>query len=339
MVAAIYARKSTDQSGLTDEQKSVARQLEHARTYAASKGWTVDPAHEYVDDGISGAEFENRPGFLRLINALKPRPPFSVLIMSEESRLGREAIATAYALKQLITAQVRVFFYLEDRERTIESPTDKLMLSVVAFADEIERDKARQRTYDALVRKARAGHAVGGRTFGYSNHEVLTPDGRRSHVERVINPAEAGVVSRIFDLCAAGYGLSRITRTLNDEAAPSPRAQQGRPKSWAPSSVREILYRTLYRGELTWNQSRKRDNWGRKAQKARPRSEWLSVPVPHLRIVSEEQWLAAHARLDGVRQTYLRGTDGRVWGRPGRSAESKYLLPGLARCGTCNGSM
>ena len=50
--------------------------------------------------------------------------------MSEESRLGREAIETAYALKQLVQAGVRVFFYLEDRERTLDSPTDKIMLSL-----------------------------------------------------------------------------------------------------------------------------------------------------------------------------------------------------------------
>ena len=31
-------------------------------------------------------------------------------------------------------------------------------MSVTAFADEFEREKARQRTYDALARKARAGH-------------------------------------------------------------------------------------------------------------------------------------------------------------------------------------
>ncbi len=77
----------------------------------------------YVDDGISGAEFANRPGFLRLMNALKPRSPFQGFIMSEQSRLGREAIETAYALKQIILAGVRVFFYLEDRERTLDSPT------------------------------------------------------------------------------------------------------------------------------------------------------------------------------------------------------------------------
>ena len=55
---------------------------------------------------------------------------------------------------------MRVFLYLEDRERTIDSPTDKLLLSVTAFADELERERARQRTYDAMVRKAKAGHVT-----------------------------------------------------------------------------------------------------------------------------------------------------------------------------------
>lgn len=123
MIAAIYARKSTEQNGVADEQKSIARQVDHAHQYAERKGWTVDEACVFVDDGISGAEFANRPGFLRLMNAVKPRPSFQVLIMSEESRLGREAIETAYALKQLVTGGVRVFFYLENRERTLDSPT------------------------------------------------------------------------------------------------------------------------------------------------------------------------------------------------------------------------
>ncbi len=90
MHAAIYARKSTDQPGVSDAEKSVARQVEHARAYVAQKGWSVAEAHVYVDDGISGAEFANRPGFVRLMNALRPLPAFQVLVMSEEARLGRE---------------------------------------------------------------------------------------------------------------------------------------------------------------------------------------------------------------------------------------------------------
>ncbi len=207
MIAAIYARKSTEQHGVADEEKSVTRQIDHATAYAVGKGWTVATEHVYSDDGISGAEFANRPGFLRLMNALKPRPPFHVLIMSEESRLGRETLEVGFALKQLVTAGVRVFCYLDDRERTLDSPTDKIMLSLTAFADELEREKARQRTYDAMRRKALAGHVTGGRVFGYDNVEILGPSGERSHVERRINEAEAAVVREIFELCARREGL------------------------------------------------------------------------------------------------------------------------------------
>jgi DNA invertase Pin-like site-specific DNA recombinase len=42
VIAAIYARKSTEQFGVDAEQKSVERQIDNARAFAAAKGWTVD---------------------------------------------------------------------------------------------------------------------------------------------------------------------------------------------------------------------------------------------------------------------------------------------------------
>jgi DNA invertase Pin-like site-specific DNA recombinase len=44
LIAAIYARKSTEQN-VADEEKSVTRQVERARDYATRKDWTVDDAH------------------------------------------------------------------------------------------------------------------------------------------------------------------------------------------------------------------------------------------------------------------------------------------------------
>ena len=305
--------------------------MEHARAYATAKGWTVADAHVYIDDGISGAEFANRPGFLRLMNALKPRAPFQVLVMSEESRLGREAIETAYALKQIVQAGVRVFCYLEDRERTLDSPTDKIMSSLTAFADELEREKARQRTYDAMLRKARAGHVTGGRAFGYDNVRMDT-----GGVRRVINEDEAAVVRRIFKLAASGSGFTAIAKILNEDRAPSPRPQQGRPAGWAPSSVREILYRSLYHGEIIWNQSRKRDRWGVKHQQPRHDREWLRIPAPDLAIVPESLWAAAHAQMTHQRERYSRTSP---HGAPPWSTEARYLLTGLLRCATCGAGL
>ena len=50
MVAAVYCRKSTDQSAVADEAKSVTRQLVHAKAYAVRKGWRVSDAHVYTDE-------------------------------------------------------------------------------------------------------------------------------------------------------------------------------------------------------------------------------------------------------------------------------------------------
>ena len=330
MIAAIYTRKSTDQAGAGDKSESVERQLARARAYATGKGWKVVDLHIYVDDGISGAEFGDRwPGLARFLNALRPRPPFQVLVMSEESRLGREQIETAYALKQLAQAGVQVWLYLEDRQRTLDSPTDKLLMSVTAFADELERERARQRTYDALERKARALHVTGGRAHGYDNVEVAAADGRRLHVVRRVNVEQAAVVRRIFTLSAEGLGFTRIAKALNEDGVPPPRRASG----WAPTAVREILLRPLYRGEVIWNRKQRRDRWGVKRYLNRPAAAWIQLEAPELRIIPEELWQAAHRRLDSARRLFA---GGRLTDRPDQES---YLLSGLATCKTCGGSL
>lgn len=71
----------------------------------------------------------------------------------------------------------------------------------------------------------------------------------------------------------------------------------------------------------------------------RPESEWTVAEVPELRIVSEEAWTAAHARLAASRAVYLQTTGGRTYGRPVNGVVSPYLLTGLGSCGACGSSM
>ena len=337
--AAIYARKSTEQNGVADESKSVTRQVDHARAFAAAEGWTVVDEYIYVDDAISGAEFQNRPGYMRLLNALKPRAPFEVLIVSELSRLGREQLETGYACKQLSQAGVRIFSYLENREIALDDAKDVFLLSAMNFAAEIEREKASQRVRDAMTRKARAGYVCGGEPFGYRNRPVLTGDGRRSHVERDVYEPEAVIVRRIFDMCAAGKGVKAIAKLLNEERVPSPRPKLNRPRAWAPSSVWAVLRNEVYRGVNLWNKRKHSDRWGQRARRVRPESDWIRSDVPQWRIVSDEQWDAAHRRLKQAAAAYIRSTDGKRWGRPPAGVEGKYLLSGLLRCACCGASL
>ena len=78
MIAAIYARKSTDQNGVAIEQKSVTRQIESARTYAEKNGWTLRDEFIYADDGVS----HRSPAYLSTSSCLpEPSwPPHSVAI-------------------------------------------------------------------------------------------------------------------------------------------------------------------------------------------------------------------------------------------------------------------
>jgi site-specific DNA recombinase len=131
----------------------------------------------------------------------------------------------------------------------------------------------------------------------------------------------------------------RVAGALNAEAAPAPRPRRaGRPQGWAPSSVREVLFRELYRGVIVWNQTQKIVRRGAKGQRRRPTGEVLRVNLPALRIVPEELWRAVHDRLETERGLYKpRGP--RPGGRPVNGLDSPYLLTGLGACAACGGSM
>ena len=118
---------------------------------------------------------------------------------------------------------------------------------------------------DTPLGRREAGHVTGGRVFGYDN--VRT---ERGHVERTINEPEAAVVRKVFELCAKGHGRISIAKLLNAKGAPAPRSQQDRPRAWAPTSVREVLYRELYRGVQVWAKTKKRNAWGQVKPSKRP---------------------------------------------------------------------
>lgn len=211
-----------------------------------------------------------------------------------------------------------------------------MLMSVSNFAAELERAKASQRTRDALQGKAQRGHVAGGAIFGYRNVPVMDANGVRSHVVREILQDEAGTVRRIFAMAGRGVGFRTIAQTLNAEGIPSPRARPGRHRSWAPSSVRTILFNPVYKGEFIWGRTKKRDAWGRRKETDRPAAEWIVTNVQSLRVVTDEAWAIAHDVLRGKQKRFgfKRGAP-----RPPAALDSKYLLTGFAQCGVCGGTI
>jgi site-specific DNA recombinase len=350
MNAAIYARKSTDEPGRATEQKSVVRQEELARAFALRQGWTV--THVFVDDGISGAEFEKRPGLQRLLGSLKPKPPFQVLIVSEQKSIGREMTETGMTVKTLALAGVEIFEYMDGKSLTPKNAMDKVVGALQGFGDDTHREQTSRRVHEAFTRLHSAGHVVGGRCFGYRNQDVFNGvdvHGRplKSHVERVIDPTEAAVVLRIFEMYDSGLGLKRIAKQLTSEhaVAPKPFVRKDPTKvlpiiGWAPSTVRAVLTRETYHGVIVWNKTKKKDSWGHWAPSDRPEREWQHTEAPELRIVPEDLWKRVESRRKDTEGRTVRflGEKGRINGRPPKSA-TQNLLAGLATCALCGGGL
>src|SRR2546426_6022534 len=132
---------------------------------AQSRGWVIEPRYVFVDEAVSGAEWKHRPGFNALLAVLEPRPPFDVLVVSELSRIGRDTVRTPAAVLQLEEAGVEIRSYLSDAPITLADESGEIHTIFNSLAASFERRRARQRTYDALRRRAEVGAVTGGRVF------------------------------------------------------------------------------------------------------------------------------------------------------------------------------
>jgi site-specific DNA recombinase len=357
--AAVYTRKSNEDDR-NEENKSVTRQRERGIAYAESKGWTVDPEHVFEDDGISGAEFERRHGLIRMLARLKE---FDCVVVSELSRLGRDTVRTPVVIDDIRSKGVRIFYYLTDEEEHADTPEQQVMVSLKSFGAALERAKIAERTRDALSRKAEKGLSAGGRCYGYDcvwvladgTRRIAPPGGRmkddtRLHTDWQINEEQAGVVRGIFQMYANGHGHTAIAKTLNGESRyrvqldryfggqtpPSPQHGEQGTGSWAPSTIRFMLYRIRYAGKVQYGEFRNVRSSGR-VGKCVKQDKFTVVDREDLRIVPADLWDMVQKRLGAVRETYVRTNNGQVWARPEAGRESKYLLSGLARCGCQNG--
>lgn len=363
MKAAVYCRKSNDDDR-SEENKSITRQRDRATAYAQAKGWSVDPEHAFEDDGISGAEFDRRPGLLRMLGAIVQKPrPFDVVVMSELSRLGRDMVNNAVVIGKIRDAGVQIFYYLTNTEESFDTPEQRFMAMATSFGAEIERARIAQRTRDALSRKAERGFSAGGRAYGYDNvwvfadgREIVAAPGARMkddtklRTDWRINEEQAKVVRGIFRMYADGFGHTLIAKTLNGEAAlekerkryfggrtaAAPQHGEQGTGSWSPSSIRAMLYRIRYAGKVQYGEYRNVRNGGR-AGKCVKQEKFTIVDRLDLRIIAPELWDRVQKRLKAVRAIYVRENNGTLWGRPDSGRESKYLLTGLARCGCKNG--
>ena len=336
MIAAIYARKSTEQNGVGDEEKSVTRQISLAKAFAAERGWQV--IEEYADDGISGQESMKLVNRARML-ADATQGKFSVVIVRDYDRISRDDREGPTFVYMLRDAGVEVYEYAARAPIKVDRAMDRTMLNMKAGFAAHEAEAASDRTREQKRARASRGEIADGRVLGYRT--VGEAKARR----REIDPAQAEIVRRIFTLCAEGKGLLKIAKTLNAKGVPNPTCQsrKGSTKSaayWSTTGIREVLHRDLYRGVVVYGRTRNLRRFGPQGRKrTKIAAEALTVERPELRIVSDDLWNAVRERLAKTRAAYERRNNGQLCSKPESGLESKYLLSGFLRCGVCQGAM
>ena len=312
MIAAIYVRKSTEDTRRKEEGKSTERQIEHATAYATEKGWTVDPALIFQDENISGGEFVNRPG-LAACRAAAAAHRFGKLIVMERSRIGRDTIKTLAVIEEMEETGVEVHAY--GGQGIIRSGNVETLVG--AYSDTEEKKLASRRTREGLVGKAQRGHATGPAPYGYT---LVRNDKERFSLYQ-IDPGEAKVVVQAFRWSAEGLGDDRVRDRLAEMTG----------SSWRKNSVRRMLSNPVYVGTLIYGKTATVPKGGKAKRRERRAVPAVVIDKPELRIVDQDLWDQVRARKEQTKRHYAKG-DGV---KPAAGTVSKYLLTGILRCGEC----
>jgi DNA invertase Pin-like site-specific DNA recombinase len=337
--AAILTRKSNDEGD--KNVKSIEVQESVCRRFAATRGWQVGDV--FSDDGISGAIYE-RPGLLNLLAAAEGRERgFDVVVVSALDRIGRgEMIETLTVLDRFDKAGVQVFSADDGHELTStndDSGMKELMRSFKMITAKVERTKTVKRVRDAARERFEKGFVVSGRVYGYRAKRL---PGVKANAVLEPDQQQATVVERIFRLTSEGMGLVRIAKLLNAEGIPAPQRlsdaaiekmqREGKPipvNRWQSTGVREVLYRETYIGKLAYG---KIIRTGPKKKVKVPRDQWKWAERPDLRIISDELFEAAHARIKKAKAGFLRTSTGKLLGQV-ETAKGQALLSGFVICG------
>ncbi|MDT8855235.1 recombinase family protein [Paracoccaceae bacterium Fryx2] len=315
--AAIYARFSTDMQ----RDASIEDQIRSCRDHAARQGLQV--VEVYSDRAMSGASLM-RSGMQKLLRDGRSGR-FDVVVSEALDRLSRNQADIAQIYQTLQFSDVMI-------ETVSEGAISEMHIGLKGTMNALFLKDLAVKTHRGLKGRALAGKSAGGLTYGYRAVRALDRNGDLIRGERVIEPAEAAIVRRIFRNYAKGVSPKKIAEQLNLEGITGP---QGGP--WGTSTIhgnRErgtgILNNELYVGRQIWNRLRyvKDPGTGKRISRLNPESDWVITDVPDLRIIGDDLWDKVRTR-QGVLKS--KDTDIPVWDR----RRPRTLFSGLMECGCC----
>lgn len=228
-----YCRVSTDaQAG--EDRYGIDEQKTRIVEWAQENGHLI--IGWYIDRGESGVK-ENRPSLNRLLYGDIGNPPVEAVVVYKSDRLARDIKLYYYFMMLLEKRGMKLISITEDQVDD-GSGLGSIYKALMLFVAEQERKNITMRTAGGRAQKAsRGGYSGGNVPYGYKVEDK----------QLVIDPLEASVAKKIFEMRSWGYGLTKIARLLNEAGI---RTRRG--NDWLPAGVLSVLnnedfYKGIYR--------------------------------------------------------------------------------------------
>jgi len=231
MRTALYMRVSTEEQA--KEGYSLPSQKRKLMGYCEAHDWPV--AAIYTDEGVSAKNIDDRPQAKQLLEDAKNGLFENILILKVD-RLARNT----RNLLEIIDLLKKHKVHLNAVEETIdyETPTGKMMLTILGSFAELERSTITARTNAGKEQKRLSGYKVAG---------GFIPYGYEFKNEMYITiPEQSEVIQRIYKMYINGKSGNQICIDLQSENIASPKNG----KTWERSTLMRILKNETYIGRI-----------------------------------------------------------------------------------------
>ena len=303
--AVIYCRVSTQEQAQRD---ALAVQVEEAQNAVKSNEWVL--VDQYIEME-SGTTKHGRSEYMRLLDDIKDKNKFDIIVIKSLDRLNRSAKNWYLFVEELVNNDKLLYIYMD---RAFYKTDDRLISGVKAIlAEQYSRDLS-SKINNAHEYRQKNGTTVliNNNTYGY----VKNPDKSVS-----IHPEEAEMIRKIYRLAAQGCGSRTISKILYQDGIRNRNGNQ-----LEESSIRRIIKNSLFKGVVVMN--KRHFDFERKKEIKNPESEWIYHQGLVPSIVEEELWEKANKMLK-LSAAQVKGA-----GRQKKHREL-YDFSGKLICGEC----
>ena len=283
-IAVIYARFSSH----NQTEQSIEGQVKVCQEYASRTGLTI--AETYIDRAVSGTT-DQRPDFQRMLRDATKRQ-FQYVLVYQLDRFARNRYDSATNKAYLKKYGIRV---LSAKENISDDASGILMESILEGMAEYYSAELSQKIRRGMALNAEKHLAIGGqKCLGY---KVVDK-------QFVVDPAEAQIVRKIFELYLNRATMADIIRYLNSQGVKTSYGNE-----FNKNSIRRILTNKRYIGVYSY------------------RGEEYPGGMP--RIVDDNTFQEAQVMLEKNKKAPARA----------KAIEDQYLLTTKLFCGHCESAM